>query len=79
MQIVGLQRQAEAKVNQLEPRKLALYKELMQRANALQVPTQAKRVPPAQSRLVWMHTVSHPSFSASKLDSQKAPVPLSVD
>jgi hypothetical protein len=34
---MGLQRQAEAKVNQLEPRKLALYKELMQRANALQV------------------------------------------
>lgn len=37
LQIMGLQRQAEAKVNQLEPRKLALYKELMQRANALQV------------------------------------------
>lgn len=36
-QILALQRQAEAKVNQLEPRKLMMYRELVQRANALQV------------------------------------------
>jgi hypothetical protein len=38
-QIAGLQRQAEEKINNLEPRKLQLYKDLVTRANNLQVPT----------------------------------------
>ena len=36
-QIAGLQRQAEEKINNLEPRKLQLYKDLVNRSNALQV------------------------------------------
>ena len=45
-QIAGLQRQAEEKINNLEPRKLQMYKDLVSRTNALQVSTTEARHDP---------------------------------